>query len=173
LRAKQSKGEYRLTYKDISEYASLAIRGQEGEFGWEHLSKTADFCFEEVGKIADENLSERIHAYNSTGFALLLVGNQVNEARKFDDAIKLFRTGLEGLSRAKHREDWLRLQINRASALKSWGKLDNDVSRLREAQSLYDSIAEVATGEGDQFWQSEALKAIDEIREYLLHTPRV
>jgi len=99
--------------------------------------------------------------------ALLELAKRKKDPLKLQDSINYFRAGLQGLSSEKHPEDWLKLQSNLAAALRCWGELINDDARLRESQSLYETIARVSVGIGNSVLRSAALAAIDEIQASL------
>jgi hypothetical protein len=165
---RQPRQKRPLKYTDLIEFTQAKFWVPNGDFGWEYIARSAEFCKTALQSLSLEGSAiERSRAQNNTGKALLELAKRKPDSTLFHDATDQFRAGLEIVPTDTQSKDWQFLQRNLAEALKCWGEFDNNHDRLREAESLYKMIERMSTGPGDRDLRSEALTAIAEIRSRL------
>lgn len=167
LREQQAKHVVSLTYSDIAEHVATALCAVNGDQGWSHLARTADFAKSTLGTISNADQAGFVGAYHATALALLRLGERFADPKFLAEAIEFFTKALAKASLGDNRPGWLKIRRNLSSALAALGRRTGNAQALKEALEGYEVILKVAHMTQEKEWRTEAEEAIRNIRAEL------
>jgi hypothetical protein len=164
LRQEASKRSRPLTYASLTQLLTSSLHALDGQFGWQHLTKTVEFCATafETKEIGGDAV-ERAITQRGIGLSLCWLADRRKDAGMFCRSVDYLIAARKVLTAERDTHEWLRTQGQIADALRAWSEVDGDRKRLLESRALYEEIIRVSMDTGENRQLRSARKYIAEI----------
>lgn len=168
LRALHSKSKEPLKYSDLTEFTSLAFRGVDQDEGWRHFDVVAEFAAKMLDSDKLEgDVMERAKALTNTGFALREIAVRRRSIDGLERAVVFIKSALHIVPCEVNPELWLTAELNLADAIRAKAEIQPDKNSLRESESHYERVVQIARKFADERREALAMTAISDIRVLL------